>query len=269
MLHAARNDMRDIAELDGWIGCFWLGEDVVRKIPGLAEPGRLMASPAWSPDGRYLYYCSAPNPWTNMATLTATSHTIAKYDLMRIAYNPERKTWGQPELLLPARQTGFSVAQPRLSPDGRWLFFCAIAYGCWPTYDAKSDLYAIDLQAGNATGQFAARRLELNSSECESWLSWSSNSRWVVFSSKRVSPLFNRPYLAYVAPSGECGKPFVLPQRDPTYYDSLTKTFTIPTLAKGLVLVPERQLIYAIKHPRGRSLVMPEGTSAPRPEDHP
>lgn len=257
MLHTARNDMRDIAELEGWIGYFLLGNDVVKKVPGLSDNSRLRAFPFWSPDGRYLYYCSAPNPWTNMATITATSHTTAKYDLMRVSYDIDHDQWGTPELILPVSQTGFSVAQPRMSPDGHWIFFCAIPYGCWPTYDSTSDIYGIDLVAGQAAGRYTARKLELNSSECESWLSWSSNSRWVVFSSKRISPLFNRPHIAYVATNGICSKPFILPQEDPEFYDSLLKTFTIPTLAKGPITVPESDLVYAIKHSGHRPLSMP------------
>jgi WD40 repeat protein len=257
MLHSARNDMRDIAELEGWIGYFLLGSNVVKKVPGLSDNARLRTFPFWAPDGRYLYYCSAPNPWTNMATITATSHTTAKYDLMRISYDIERDQWGEPETVLPVSATGFSVAQPRISPDGHWIFFCAIPYGCWPTYDSTSDIYGIDLVAGQAGGKFTARKLELNSNECESWLSWSSNSRWVVFSSKRISPLFNRPHISYVSPAGECSKPFILPQEDPEFYDSLLKTFTIPTLAKGPITVPEWKLVDAIKHSDRQMFKMP------------
>jgi hypothetical protein len=257
MLHTARNDMRDIAELEGWIGYFLLGSDVVKKVPGLSDNQRLRAFPFWSPDGRYLYYCSAPNPWTNMTTITATSHTTAKYDLMRLTYDLDHDLWGEPELVLPAGDMGASVAQPRISPDGHWIFFCAIPYGCWPTYDSTSDILGIDLVSGQAAGKFTARKLELNSSECESWLSWSSNSRWVVFSSKRVSPLFNRPHISYVSATGQTSKPFILPQEDPEFYDSLLKTFTIPTLAKGPITVPERELVDAIKHSERWPLTMP------------
>ncbi len=257
VLHTARNDMRDIAELEGWIGYFSLGSDTVKKVPGLSDNEHLRAFPFWSPDGRYLYYCSAPNPWTNMATVTATSHTLAKYDLMRLSYDLDHDQWGEPELILSVKDVGLSVAQPRISPDGHWVFFCAIPYGCWPTYDPTSDIYGIDLQAGEASGKYAARKLELNSSECESWLNWSSNSRWVVFSSKRISPLFNRPHISYVAPDGTCSKAFILPQEDPDFYDSLLKTYTIPTLAKGPITVPESELVDAIKHSARRPLKMP------------
>jgi WD40 repeat protein len=267
MLHTARNDMRDIAELEGWIGYFQLGSDTVKKVPGLSDNAHLRTFPFWSPDGRYLYYCCAPNPWTNMALVTATSHTMAKYDLMRLSYDLEHDRWGQPELILAAAELGSSVAQPRMSPDGHWIFFCAIPYGCWPTYDSTSDIYGIDLVAGQAAGKYTARKLELNSSECESWLSWSSNSRWVVFSSKRISPLFNRPHIAYVSPNGQCGKPFILPQEDPEFYDSLLKTFTIPTLAKGPITVPESDLVDAIKHSSRRPLKMPTA-QVENPSEH-
>jgi hypothetical protein len=266
MLHTARNDMRDITELKAWIGCFERASNVVRQIPGLADETRLTTFPCWTPDGRYLYYCSAPNPWTNLAAATATSHTTAKYDLMRIAYDLHRDAWGAPELLLSARETGFSIAQPRISPDGRWLFFCAVPYGCWPTYDTRSDLYGLDLQAGNASGKFSCRKLELNSDACESWLSWSANSRWVVFSSKRLSPLLNRPFLSYVSPDGSCTKPFVVPQRDPAFYENLLRTYTMPTLATGPVTVPQRDLVAAVKNRSSPKLIMPPATNGLGPE---
>jgi hypothetical protein len=201
-----------------------------------------------------------------MARLTPTSHTLAKYDLMRVPYELEQDHWGRPETVLAAGQSGFSVAQPRLSPDGRWLFFCSIGYGCWPTYDRDSDLYGIDLVAGAATGKFTRRKLELNSDECESWLSWSANSRWVVFSSKRISPLFNRPFFAHVAADGTCSKPFLLPQADPHFYDGLLRTYTIPTLAIGPLTVPERDLVAAIKDPTALPLVMPAAQASTKEE---
>ena len=146
------------------------------------------------------------------------------------------------------------------------MFFCGTAYGCWPTYDPGSDLYGIDLAGIREDGKWACRKLELNSPQCESWLSWSSNSRWVVFSSKRTSPLFNRPYLAHVSADGRCGKPFILPQGDPEYYDSQIKTYTIPTLATGPVTVPQRDLVQAIKAAGKRTLILPEVRRSKQPQ---
>lgn len=183
--------------------------------------------------------------------------TRVKYDIMRVAYDAERDQWGDVETILPAQATGLSAAQPRISPDGRWLTFCLCAYGCWPTYHPESDLYMIDLKAGRETGRFQPQKMELNSDECESWHGWSANSRWIVFSSKRGNPLFNRPHLAYVDPQGKCGKPFVVPQKDPAFYDACLKTYTIPVLAAKPVLVAEKTLVQAIIAPEKTPLVMP------------
>jgi hypothetical protein len=256
-LHTARNDMRDIIELEGWIGYFDLDARTVKEVPGLRDPKRLMAFPTWAPDGRHLYYCSSPNPITDAEAGKTGTPADVKYDLMRISYNLEKDQWGVPEPVLLVGDTGFSMAQPRISPDGHWLFVCGIPYGCWPAYDHTSDLYSIDLREGETTGTFPFKKLSLNSDECESWLSWSANSRWVVFSSKRLSPLINRPFIAYVGPDGTCGKPFVLPQRDPEFYDSLLLTYTIPTLAIKAVTVPQRELIDAIKSVNKPKLIMP------------
>ncbi len=241
LLHTARRgDMREIGELEGWLGAWRLGAESVTRVPA-GDPTRLLAFPTWSPDGAYLYYCSAPNLLTNPANRLTGAYARTSYDLMRIAYDTARARWGEPEIVLSSRRLGLSIAQPRISPDGRWLFFCGTASGCWPTYDPSSDLYGIDLGSSKTNGEFGWRKLELNSPECESWLSWSSNSRWVVFSSKRVSPLFNRPFLAHVSADGHCSKPFILPQSDPAYYDSSLKTYTIPTLATGPLSVPQKE----------------------------
>ena len=117
--------------------------------------------------------------------------------------------WGHAETVLSAEQTGLSILLPRVSPDGRFLLFCMCRYGCFPVYQPSSDLYMMDL----ATGRYS--RLAINSEYSESWHSWSSNSRWIAFSSKRQGGLFTRTYLSYVDDDGTAYKPFVLPQRDP------------------------------------------------------
>ena len=114
-----------------------------------------------------------------------------------------------------AQETGRSILLPRISPDGRWLLLSMCDYGCFPAYRKSSDLYLMDLQAP-ADRPLHARRLEINSDQSESWHSWSSNSRWIAFSSKRDNGLFTRMYLSYVDPNGVAHKPLVLPQKDPT-----------------------------------------------------
>jgi len=90
------------------------------------------------------------------------------------------------------------------------------------------------------------RRLECNSDQSDSWHCWSSNSRWIVFSSKRDNGLLARPYFSYFDPEGREHKPFVLPQKDPTFYDTWLKTYNVPELVSGPVTIPQEELLRAI-----------------------
>ena len=122
--------------------------------------------------------------------------------------------------------------------------FCLCKYGNFPVYQRSSDLYVLDLE----TRQL--RRLDINSDQSESWHSWSSNGRWVVFSSKRRDGLFARPYFSYVDAQGNFHKPFLLPQADPAFYDSFDKTFNLPELVAGPVPAKPRDLAGAVLKPR-------------------
>jgi hypothetical protein len=94
------------------------------------------------------------------------------------------------------------------------------------------------------------RRLDINSDKADSWHCWAFNSRWIVFSTKRMDGLFARPFFSYVDDQGQFHKPFVLPQKNPDFYDSFAKTFNAPELAQGPVLVSERDLANASKQPK-------------------
>jgi len=124
-------------------------------------------------------------------------------------------------MVLSSDSTGLSIVMPgsRLMgiPD-----FLHVRLRVFPAFQKSSDIYCMDL----ATGDY--RKLDCNSGESESWHAWSSNSRWIAFSSKRADGVFTRIYLCYIDKSGKSGKPFVLPQEDPFFYDSFMKTYSVP-----------------------------------------
>jgi hypothetical protein len=175
---------------------------------------------------------------------------------MRVSYDITTDHWGQPEMLVSSQETALSACQPKVSPDGRFLLFTMCQYGNFPIYQSNSDLYLMDL----ASRQF--RRLSINSDQADSWHSWSSNSRWVVFSSKRIDGLFSRPHLTYVDQSGEFHTAFVLPQRDPGFYESCLNTFNVPEFMTGPVTVKERDLAQAVAKPR--KIIVPAGAAPPK-----
>ena len=131
-----------------------------------------------------------------------------------------------------------------MSPDGRFLLFCLSKYGHFPVYQPSSDLYVMDLN----TRQYS--RLDINSDQSDSWHSWSSNSRWIVFSSKRRDGLFARPYISHVDEQGTFHKPLLLPQQDPAFYDSFIKTFNLPELIREPIRIKPSELAQAIVAPK-------------------
>jgi hypothetical protein len=247
--HAGGMEVRDVVDLDSALVCYRIETQKGSSPKEIADKNRLETYPAWSPDGKYLYFCSAPILWKDRNTVPPENYDKLKYDLRRVAYDVAADRWGQAETVLSAEETGRSILLPRISPDGRFLLFCMCRYGCFPIYQPSSDLYLMDL----ATRQY--RKLAINSEFSESWHSWSSNSRWIAFSSKRGGGLFTRTYISYVDDAGTVHKPFILPQRDPSYYDSLLETYSVPELVKGPVTVSKSLLARAA---RARPSVTPE-----------
>jgi Tol biopolymer transport system component len=231
----------------------------MNTYPQLAQEDWLETWPAWSPDGEYLYFCRAKKLWTDMKKVPPDRYREVKYDLARISYDEASDRWGEVETVLPAEETGLSIGQPRVSPDGRWLSFVMFPYSCWPVYHPECDAYLIDLQAAKETGEYEYRRMEASSNQCDSWVSWSSNSRWVVIGSARGNILFNRPYLAYVDADGKTSKPFPPPQQDPDFYAGCLDAFTMPELLMEPVRVTRRELAAALRSAKAIPVDGPAG----------
>ncbi len=175
------------------------------------------------------------------AILLYQGYDRVRYDLRRVSYDADGDRWGDPETVLSAAETGKSILQPRFSPDGSLLLFCMCDCGCFPAYQESSDLYMME----TASGRY--RRLDIDSRYSESWHSWSSNGRWIAFSSKRRGGLFTRPYLSHVDADGNVGKQLVMPQRDATHYDSHLETYSVPELVTGPVPFKHRMLTAAAR----------------------
>jgi hypothetical protein len=261
--HAAGSEVRDVIDLDSYLAYYDVSSKMVKTAPAIARKERLETYPTWSPDGRFLYFCSAPLTWTDRNVIPEHYDQV-RYDLVRIAYDVDRDAWGSQETVLSAQQTGESILLPRISPDGRWLLFCMCKYGCFPVYQQSSDLYMIDLDAAKAAGRYEYRRLEVNSDQSESWHSWSSNSRWIAFSSKRDNGTFTRTYISYVDPNGAAHKPLLLPQKDPTHYDSCLWTYSVPELATERVKVTQENLGRVVRGSQKINVQIPVTMATPK-----
>ncbi|NQV33220.1 MAG: PD40 domain-containing protein, partial [Phycisphaeraceae bacterium] len=238
--HVGGMEVRDVVDLDSALVCYYVADGHADSPPAMADKDRLETYPTWSPDGRFLYFCSAPILWEDDTT-PPEKYDQVKYDLRRIAYDPAVDQWGEVETILSAEDTGLSILLPRISPDGRFLLFCMCPYGCFPIYQPGSDLYLMDLNTG------AYQKLAINSEYSESWHSWSSNSRWIAFSTKRDGGLLTRTYFSYVDETGTAHKPFILPQKNPVAYDAMMQTFSVPELVKERIKVPASTLARAAR----------------------
>ena len=262
--HTAREEVRSAIDMDSMLLYYLADSNTIKTSPKFSKKDRLETYPAWSADGRYLYFCSAPMLWSDQNEIPPKNYDEVKYDLMRISYDIESDQWGELETVLSAKDTGLSILEPRISPDGRWLLFCMCDYGGFPAFQQSSDLYILDLYDTQKTGGYKYRRLEINSDQSESWHSWSSNSRWIVFSSKRRDGVFTRPYLSYVDTTGKAYKPFLLPQKDPTFYDSCLQTYNTPELVIEPVRVTKEKLGCVVRGSRQIDVTLPITMATPK-----
>ncbi|MBN1998144.1 PD40 domain-containing protein [candidate division KSB1 bacterium] len=221
----ATGESREVLDLSSDLLLYHFDSNKISTVPAIASPDRMETFPCWSDDGKVLYFCSAPKLQSYLQPedkYVSTIYHRVKYDLNKIGYDPATDTWGQIEPLLPASVTGKSVLMPSLSPDGKFLLFCMADYGCFPVLLKSSDIYIMNMK----TGQY--RKPDINSNQAESNYSWSSNSRWFVFGSKRMDGLCARPYFCYVDTDGKVSKPFILPQKETDYYEKILDSYNVP-----------------------------------------
>ena len=135
-----------------------------------------------------------------------------------------------------------SATLPRISPDGRFLMFTLAEYGVFHIWHRDADLWMLDLRS-----MHAAPAKALNSPDTESYHSWSSNGRWVVFSSRRYDGNYTRPFIAHVDSKGRQSKPFELPCADPDYHRQFMKCYNVPEFMSGPVTITPQQFADILK----------------------
>lgn len=215
----------------------------------------LKTFPSWSPDGRWLYFCRAFQD-NSESTMTLEDIEETRYDIVRMPFDPETAGFGKTEMVFNASSNGKSTSFPRISPDGRYMVITLHDFGTFPIWHREADLHIIDLTTGES------KKMDINSTETDSYHTWSSNGKWLVFSSKRTDGRTTRPFLAYFGSWDNTGKPFILPQEDPAYYDKLMESFNIPEFVTGRIPLGPRdfakaaanELVGALPGDPGKSL---------------
>ena len=208
-------------------------------------PDEFEVFPFWAPDGKTLYYCSAHFEFRD--TIGHEEEVVqrakeVKYNICRMSFDPETWQFGKPEVVFRADSLDKSATLPRVSPDGRFLMFTLGSYGCFHIWHRDADLWMIDLQTGEVRAMD-----EINSSNTESYHSWSSNGRWVIFSSRRDDGGYTRPFIAHIDKNGKGSKPFEMPEEDPARHREYMKCYNIPELMSGPVTVSPQTFADVLK----------------------
>jgi len=205
----------------------------------ISSEGSFETFPSFTPDGKSLLFCSAKKG------VQPDEYDKIKYSLCKVDFDASTGTFGDRiDTLVSSFQTGKSVSFPRVSPDGKLLAFTLSDYGNFSIWHREADLYQLEMNTGDFKPIGA-----INSPETESYHSWSSNSRWMIFSSRRMDGLYTHPYIAFVDEGGNFKKPFMVPQKDPEYYQMSLRSFNVPEFVTGKVTSDGRSMLKAIGSP--------------------
>lgn len=231
-------DKRRIEVIDHWsdIVVYDTQTSQLFTAPQLNSSARFETFPAFSPCGKWLYFCSCEAKPTYPKVLPT------HYDLCRIAFNAADGTFGtEVDTLVKVSDIGKTVSFPRPSPCGKFLVYTLSDFGQFSIWHSEADLWMYNLSTGESSPLSA-----VNTDDVESYHSWSSNGKWLVVSSRRANGLFTQPYIAHVDDNGKASKPFLMPLNPVRQWDEMMYSVNIPEFIKGPVdldvLTLERKL---------------------------
>ena len=237
LFHSAHPNRIEVFDTASDLQVYDVEKNELILSPLLKQDSIYETYPVFSADGRSLYFCAAralpePNQSVESAKSAFQLDSI-HYNLYRIDFDPATGTFGdQTDIVVDAVAQGKSVTFPRPSYDGRFLCYTLSDYGQFSIWHHEADLYLCNLQNLQSFPM-----AEANSGDTESFHNWSTNSRWLVLSSRRDDGLFTRPYFCHVDTSGVVTKAFMLPQRNPRrFYRDRFLSFNVP----DFIIAPTR-----------------------------
>jgi tetratricopeptide (TPR) repeat protein len=181
-------------------------------LSGADDPEYVQSNPTWSPDGKSIVFARSKvyrkDILENSRSVLLSEKDVPefvedkqpfKFDLYRVPFNEGRGGTAQP--IEGASHNGMSNYFAKFSPDGKWIIFCKAEN--YMLLMPDSELFIIPAEGGEA------RRLRANTPLMNSWHSWSSNGRWLVFSSKANTP-YTQLFLTHIDEDGRSTPPVVL-----------------------------------------------------------
>ena len=160
--HSADNNKIEVSDLESSLVLYDIDKNEIIPVDFPEKDKFMDTYPEWSPDGKIMYFCRAPRLGE------VYDYRQTRYDLYRVAFDPESRKFGDTELIFNAAEKSKSTSFPRVSPDGNYLVMTLQDYGCFPIWHKETDLISLNLKT------LEAERLDLNSDYSESYHSWSN-----------------------------------------------------------------------------------------------
>lgn len=224
--HVNAEKLIEVYDLDSDAQVYDIKSNTLISAPSIKKVDVWETYPAFSADGRTLYFCAATPKYI------ATEFKEIRYNICSVDFDPETGTIGNKvDTVIFAEGMGKSATFARPSYDGRFIVYNIADYGNFPLYHHEADLWILDLETGDTRPMSKA-----NSDDTESYHGWSSNSRWLMFNSRRDDGLYSRLYFTHVDENGQEGKAFMLPQKHPLHHYSYeNRSYNVAEFVTGPV----------------------------------
>ena len=240
--HSVKERKMEVFDMESDVVVYDVQQQAILSAASLITKSDYETFPAFSPDGKWLYFCSTP------AVEMPTNYEQIRYNLCRVAFDAEQGAIQLPIDTL-VRADSLSATFPRLSPDGRFLLYTETAYGQFPIWHTDAEQRMLRLSDRTQVDMSL-----MNSADTDSYHSWSSGSDWVVFSSRRDNGLYTLPYFCAIDAEGHPAKPFLLPQADPEKYDYQLYSYNLPELVKGRVEISPYEIQQVALHDKPKQV---------------
>lgn len=195
----------------------------INALPGAADDAFVQANGVWTHDGQSVVFArnhaihlqSVGNEFKDIILNREESIEVLGgeeflerpqespnkflFSLYRVPFN--NGSGGRPQPVEGASHNGMSNYFPKFSPDGKWMVFTQAHSFMLLQPDSK--LYIMPASGGTP------RQMKCNTDRMNSWHSWSPNSKWLVFSSKKFSPN-TQLFLTHIDENGDDSPPVLL-----------------------------------------------------------
>lgn len=176
--------------------------------------------------------------WMDISGESIEKANALRADLMQIDFDPETRRFSNLRTIARFSDMNLSATMPFASPDGEYLVVSALPTTTF-SVQVMGDLYKIHLHDSTPSGMVPAGvecgyRIEpirrLNTDGSETFHTFGSNGRWMVFASNRETFGIPELYISYVS-EGRFARPFILPQAETDFYARNLRAFLFPFLS--------------------------------------